>query len=380
MNTQFFRILLPSLFFCIPLGAQNANQIRKGPEIIFEQTKHDFGKVEESIHYAIHRFPFTNTGNAPLYIQQVHTSCGCTTPDWTRDSILPGGKGFIEARFETNNRIGTFQKSITVYSNAVQAPLVHLDIEGEVTKPRIDPNAAVIPDMGKLSFSAPSFSFLELFDNQQDSQTIRITNETPYTANFDPLNPSQIPAFIQVLSYPTTLEPNEIGEFKIKIDGTKITHYGFGAIELPYTTDNPAAPFNSIYVNYVRKQFFPKMSAKQLAKQPKLEIDVKEINWGKRVAGDLLFTDIHLTNTGKTELKIHDITQDCGCITLKFEKKSLAPGESMPIRVFFDTVLKKGNANYNIWIVCNDPVAPERNIPIKAVFDAKVIECQTCPK
>ena len=380
MNTQFFRILLPSLFFCIPLGAQNANQIRKGPEIIFEQTKHDFGKVEESIHYAIHRFPFTNTGNAPLYIQQVHTSCGCTTPDWTRDSILPGGKGFIEARFETNNRIGTFQKSITVYSNAVQAPLVHLDIEGEVTKPRIDPNAAVIPDMGKLSFSAPSFSFLELFDNQQDSQTIRITNETPYTANFDPLNPSQIPAFIQVLSYPTTLEPNEIGEFKIKIDGTKITHYGFGAIELPYTTDNPAAPFNSIYVNYVRKQFFPKMSAKQLAKQPKLEIDVKEINWGKRVAGDLLFTDIHLTNTGKTELKIHDITQDCGCITLKFEKKSLAPGESMPIRVFFDTVLKKGNANYNIWIVCNDPVSPERNIPIKAVFDAKVIECQTCPK
>ena len=260
------------------MGAQNANQIRKGPEIIFEQTKHDFGKVEESIHYAIHRFPFTNTGNAPLYIQQVHTSCGCTTPDWTRDSILPGGKGFIEARFETNNRIGTFQKSITVYSNAVQAPLVHLDIEGEVTKPRIDPNAAVIPDMGKLSFSAPSFSFLELFDNQQDSQTIRITNETPYTANFDPLNPSQIPAFIQVLSYPTTLEPNEIGEFKIKIDGTKITHYGFGAIELPYTTDNPAAPFNSIYVNYVRKQFFPKMSAKQLAKQPKLEIDVKEIN------------------------------------------------------------------------------------------------------
>jgi hypothetical protein len=122
------------------------------------------------------------------------------------------------------------------------------------------------------------------------------------------------------------------------------------------------------------------MNAKQLAKQPKLEIDVKEINWGKKVAGDLLYTDIHFKNIGKTELKIHDITQDCGCITLKFDKKTLAPGEAMPIRVFFDTVLKKGNANYNIWVVCNDPTAPERNVPIKAVFDAKVIECQTCPK
>jgi len=208
MNTKFFRVLLPTLLFCTQIGAQNPGNSRKGPEIIFEQTKHDFGKVEESIHYAIHRFPFTNSGTAPLYIQQVHTSCGCTTPDWTRDSIPPGGKGFIEARFETNNRIGSFQKSITVYSNAISAPLVHLDIEGEVTKPRVDPNAAAIPDMGKMSFSAPSFSFLELFDNQQDSQTIRITNETPYTANFDPINQAQIPAFIKILSYPTTLEPN----------------------------------------------------------------------------------------------------------------------------------------------------------------------------
>ncbi|MSP09441.1 MAG: DUF1573 domain-containing protein [Flavobacteriaceae bacterium] len=380
MNTKFFRIFIPTLLFCTQIGAQNPTITPKGPEIQFDHIKHDFGKIEESIHYAIHRFPFHNTGTTPLHIQQVHTSCGCTTPDWTRDSIPPGGKGFIEARFETNNRIGSFQKSITVYSDAVTASLVHLDIEGEVLKPRIDPNAALMPDMGKMSFSAPSFSFLELSDNQQDSQTIRITNETPYTANFEPINPSQIPTFIKILSYPTTLEPNEIAYFKIKIDGTKISHYGFGAIELPYTTDNPAALFNSIYVNYVRRQYFPKMNAKQLAKQPKLEIDVTEINWGKKVAGDLLFTDIHVKNTGKTELKIHDITQDCGCITLKFDKKILAPGESMPIRVFFDTVLKKGNANYNIWIVCNDPVAPERNVPIKAVFDAKVIECQNCPK
>ena len=104
----------------------------KGPEILFDHTMHNFGKVSESIKFASHKYPFTNTGNETLFVQQVHTSCGCTTPDWTRDSIPPGGKGFIEARYETTNRIGEFKKSITVYSNAVNAPIVHLDIEGEV--------------------------------------------------------------------------------------------------------------------------------------------------------------------------------------------------------------------------------------------------------
>jgi hypothetical protein len=50
------------------------------------------------------------------------------------------------------------------------------------------------------------------------------------------------------------------------------------------------------------------------------------------------------------------------------------------VKIFFETVLKKGNANYGIWIVSNDPTNPEINIPLKAVFDTKVIECQTCPK
>lgn len=67
--------------------AQNPTKTGGGPEIIFDHTLHNFGKVSESIKFASHRYPFTNTGNQILFIQQVHTSCGCTTPDWTRDSI-----------------------------------------------------------------------------------------------------------------------------------------------------------------------------------------------------------------------------------------------------------------------------------------------------
>jgi hypothetical protein len=72
--------------------AQTATPKPKGPEIVFDHTIHNFGKIAESIKFASHRYPFTNTGNKTLFIQQVHTSCGCTTPDWTRDSIPQAAK------------------------------------------------------------------------------------------------------------------------------------------------------------------------------------------------------------------------------------------------------------------------------------------------
>lgn len=380
MNSKFFSIFTFCIVFSSILVAQNSVQKLDGPEIQFDHTKHNFGKILESVHYATHRFPFTNIGIKPLFIQQVHTSCGCTTPDWTRDTIYPNKSGFIEARFETNNRIGDFKKTITVYSNAIEAPLVHIDIEGEVLKDPVNPNAAPIPSLGQLNFSMPSFTFNPLYDNQVDSQTLRITNQTPYTANFNPIDASMIPSYIKILKYPSTLEPNESSVFSVLIDSKKIGHYGFEAIELPVTTDNPGGLYTPVYVNFTRKQFFSKMSAKQLAKQPKLKIDKVELNYGKRVAGDILSSILTLTNTGKSELIIHEIASDCGCITLKVPEKKLEAGQSMQVNVFFDTVLKKGNANYTIWVVCNDPTNPEQAIPIKAIFDAKVIECLTCPK
>jgi hypothetical protein len=68
-----------------------------GQEIRFLKTSHDFGKINENINYAKCRFIFVNIGNKPILVSSVQTSCGCTTPDWTRDSILPGDSGYVEA-------------------------------------------------------------------------------------------------------------------------------------------------------------------------------------------------------------------------------------------------------------------------------------------
>ncbi len=93
---------------------------------------HDFGKIKQGVPVT-HEFKFTNKGKVPMVITNVAASCGCTTPDWTRDPIAPGGEGFIKATYNAASP-GAFNKSVTVTSN-VENGFVQLFIKGEVATP-----------------------------------------------------------------------------------------------------------------------------------------------------------------------------------------------------------------------------------------------------
>ena len=89
----------------------------KPENISFSSDHYDFGTVSEGS-AAEHVFTFTNTGKEPIIIQRVQPSCGCTTPDWSKDPIAPGATGMIKASYGTQGRPGHFDKTMTVFSNA----------------------------------------------------------------------------------------------------------------------------------------------------------------------------------------------------------------------------------------------------------------------
>nr|WP_321247059.1 DUF1573 domain-containing protein [uncultured Psychroserpens sp.] len=62
-------------------------------------------------------FTFTNTGDAPLLITKVKTSCGCTVPSYSKAPILPGETGELNIKYDTK-RLGAFTKTVTVTSNS----------------------------------------------------------------------------------------------------------------------------------------------------------------------------------------------------------------------------------------------------------------------
>jgi hypothetical protein len=110
-------------------------------QITFDQSEHDFGKIQEGT-MANYEFTFTNTGKAPLVLSNVQPSCGCTTPEWNKEPIMPGAKGVIKASFNSYGRPGTFQKYITVKSNASNSEAT-LVIKGTVEPKPIEPVSPV---------------------------------------------------------------------------------------------------------------------------------------------------------------------------------------------------------------------------------------------
>ena len=103
-----------------------------GAKIEFKQEVIDYGTIDKGAD-GVRVFEFTNTGNEPLIISRVYSSCGCTVPKKPEDPILPGATGEIEVKYNTS-RVGPIRKTISVYSNASSVPFP-LKIKGTVVVP-----------------------------------------------------------------------------------------------------------------------------------------------------------------------------------------------------------------------------------------------------
>ncbi len=105
----------------------NAQQAK----ISFKNETVDYGTITKGSD-GVREFEFTNTGDAPLIITNVKSSCGCTVPKKPDGPIAPGESSTIQVKYDTN-RVGPIRKTITVTSNASE-PMVALKIKGEVIK------------------------------------------------------------------------------------------------------------------------------------------------------------------------------------------------------------------------------------------------------
>ena len=111
------------------LFAGLAVQAQEVAKMEFKSDVIDYGEIEKGSD-GVRVFEFTNTGNVPLVITEVSSSCGCTIPEKPKDPILPGKTGEIKVKYDTK-RVGPIRKTITVYSNA-EEPAKSLKIKGTV--------------------------------------------------------------------------------------------------------------------------------------------------------------------------------------------------------------------------------------------------------
>jgi hypothetical protein len=194
---------LPALVFFFSSSVAFAQGVIK-----FETENHDFGKVTEG-NLATHEFKFKNTGNQPVVISNVQASCGCTTPEWTKEPVMPGKTGFVKAAYNSNGRPGVFNKTITVTSNAAEASKV-LAIKGDVisreeAKKMVTPEQKAMSPRLTLLQTTHDFGKIEMYRPAKAKFKVKNTGKQ----NLEITGVKSACNCVQLAAFPESLKPNQ---------------------------------------------------------------------------------------------------------------------------------------------------------------------------
>lgn len=335
-----------ALFSLATVCAQNAK-----PTITFGESVHDFGTVVESQGTVTHVFEFTNSGGQPLIVHNVQASCGCTTPEWSRNPIQAGGKGTVKVTFDPKNRPGNFNKMITVTSNAQNANVV-LRIVGNVTTGQKTVEDLYPYVMGPLRVADTHLAFTKVLPQTKKSEQLKLINTSDKPVMPEFLN---TPAHITLKVVPETLKPGEVGVLVAEFDASKKDDWGF-VIDQVFLIFNKVKDYkNRITVSASIEEDFGSLDASQLQNAPVINIADKNFDFGQINSKQKVEHAFVVKNDGKSNLIIRKVKASCGCTAINPKKTVLAPGESTEIVTVFDPTGKSGRQNKSVTIISNDP-------------------------
>ncbi|MBI5218592.1 MAG: DUF1573 domain-containing protein [Bacteroidia bacterium] len=323
----------------------------KKATISFDTMENDFGTVKEEGGPVTCTFEFTNTGGEPLIINNCKSSCGCTTPDWTKAPVMPGKKGFVKATYDPKNRPGKFDKTITVTSNADPGTNT-LRIFGSVTE-KVKTTEDLYPQkMGDLRLKSNHIAFVKIFNTQVKSDSLEIINTTdaPMKIGF-----SNIPAHIKMKAVPESLKPNQKGLVIATYDATKKSDWGFIMDRVDMTINDKTDPNYKLSISATIEEDFSKYTKEQLDNAPKIVFDDVNFDFGTIKQGAVAEHEYKFKNEGRGDLVIRKTKASCGCTAVNPPNTVIKPGESSAIKVSFNSSGKNGKQNKTVTVTTNDP-------------------------
>ncbi len=353
------RILQVMMVFSLVLLFNYSNGQGK---IVFEEMSHNFGSFKESDGSQKTTFKFKNEGNAPVVLSNVRASCGCTTPKWTKEPVAPGESGSIDVSYNPKNRPGSFNKSVTVSSNAENGTVV-LRISGKV-EPREKTLAEQYPrTIGDLRVKSNYLSFGKLTMGKTETKELELVNDTdkPVEVGF-----RTVPKHLTAKVEPTTIPAKGRGKLIVTYDSNEANTFGFASHRIYLSINGSNDYKNSVGVSATIEEDFSNLTAEQLANAPSGKFEPTSFDFGEMSQGEKKTHTFTLTNNGKSELLIRRVRSSCGCTAVAPSTKVIAPGESAPIKVTFDSRGKRGRQSKSITVITNDPKNPTTTLRISS--------------
>ena len=341
-------LFLSLLIFGVTINAQYAQT-----KMQLSTTEHDFGIFKEEAGRQTFDFLVTNTGTDPLVIQNVVASCGCTTPEWTKQPIPAEGKGKVTAIYDPKDRPGPFNKTLSVYTNS-KPEVVVLVIKGEVTPREKTVEELFLFPVGAVRFENQQLAFTNVKKTEKKIRIMKLINTSidPVKVEFDGL-----PAHLALKANPETLKPGEKGLVEGTYDATK--NPGWGNVSDMVKVKLNGVPQENVfyYVSANLVEDFSSLSKEDMANAPVFKLASTTVDLGKIKGSTQNEVEFKFTNEGKSDLMIRHIRATCGCTAVQQGNQGIGikPGQSSSIKAIFSSGSYVGKVTKAIYVYTNDP-------------------------
>jgi len=351
-----FSTSLLAIFFSINIFAQNA------PATFVTRTA-NFGKVKEDVGKIRYDFIYFNKGENPLKIEKVVPSCGCTATEFTQMAIPQDSSGKIRVTYNTTNRPGEINKTVSVYFVGYESPII-LYLKGIVVGTQRLIERELVYPFGNLRFQSMTLNLGTVRTNEPTKKMFEFYNAGKKEIQ---INETKFDtSFLKLSLNKKNIKPKEVVKITVIYDAVARRNWGFQMDTIQLLTNDDSLSIKTIPVTAHIEEYFPPMDAAKLAKAPKIKFEKTEIFMGAVKEGSNVSFNYKFVNEGKEDLLIRKIVPACTCITFETPKYFVAPGESSSIRIFLNTIGREGIQNKHLTIISNAPSSPSVNLWIRA--------------
>lgn len=332
------------------------------PKMKFNKEINDFGIVLWA-NPATAVFEVTNTGNTPLVINDVQTSCACTVADWPRTPIAPGASAAVTAVFDAK-ALGTFYKEVMIASNATTEP-VYLQMRGKVVanNDEIAVDESFEYAMGDVRMNKDALSFDAVNRGSDPVEEILVMNTS--RASFEPVL-MHLPDYLEVTCIPQRIPAGRTGKLQVKLLTDKLNDMGLTqtSVYLSRYFGDKVGEENEIPVSVVLLPDFSNLTASQKARAPHAQLSTTQlkISLAKKAKGNGTIT---IKNVGLSTLKIDRLQVFSPAIGVSLPKKEIAAGATVKMKITVQKDKLKKNRRPRILMITNDPDQPEQIITIQ---------------
>lgn len=371
-----------SLFFIITLLSITLTAIAQ-PRVTSNRNNYNFGQITWKQPVTA-EYIITNTGDKPLVISNVTTSCACSEAVWPDEAIAPGDKGVVKATFDAQ-ALGRFEKSIGIYSNA-NPHLVYLRFSGEVVQTITDFSRTHTHAIGDIRIDTTELNFADSRIGDLPKLKFSVVNQS--SRPYEPVL-MHLPGYITMKKSVNVLQKGEKCDITLTLDTKKLNELGLTqtSVYLSRFTGDKVSAENEIPVSIILLPQVQKLSRTEQSVAPAIDlshtsIDISSLFDGgeSQKGGELMskvtnvFTkksiikkDIILTNTGKNPLYIQKLQVFNPAVGASLKKNIIQPGEYVKLRL----TLKKRDLErwvrqpLQVLMITNDPERPKVVIDIK---------------